>query len=211
MKIEILSRVPFVALKSPSLPRRDRPLDFYPRPPWVPSVGIRLSELSYSSKLEYFARTDIEKRKRSWPCLDECLAAHRMTNLLIINFILRIAHIIVNYINIYPVIYCCACRYIIKILFKSQVSSIWEKHSVANIRVRWLVKYLYENRLDTPTRTSISVAENNDNREAPSRALSLFLQAGVFTSKRYDAPSKKKNTTYAKAIINWRRPTRFSS
>jgi len=50
-----------------------------------------------------------------------------------------------------------------------------------------IVKYLYENRLDTPTR------KNNDNRGAPSRALSLFLQAGGFTSEQYDAPSKKKH------------------
>lgn len=55
-----------------------------------------------------------------------------------------------------------------------------------------LAKYLYENRLGTPTRTSIGVAKNND-REAPSRALSLFLRAGVFTSERYDAPREKEH------------------
>ncbi|KYN27370.1 hypothetical protein ALC57_03237 [Trachymyrmex cornetzi] len=44
----------------------------------------------------------------------------------------------------------------------------------------------------TPTRTFIGVAENND-REAPSRALSLFLRAGVFTSERYDAPREKEH------------------
>ncbi|EGI65167.1 hypothetical protein G5I_06345 [Acromyrmex echinatior] len=43
-----------------------------------------------------------------------------------------------------------------------------------------------------PTRTSIGVAKNND-REAPSRALSLFLQAGVFTSERYDAPREEEH------------------
>lgn len=41
--------------------------------------------------------------------------------------------------------------------------------------------------------TSIGVAENNDNREAPSRAASLFLRAGVFAGERYDAPREKEH------------------
>ncbi|TGZ48939.1 hypothetical protein DBV15_03419 [Temnothorax longispinosus] len=76
-------------------------------------------------------------------------------------------------------------------ILDTKKASMFDRDQIAP--QRWLARYLYGNRLDTPTRTSIGVAENNDNREAPSRALSLFSRAGVFTSEWYDAPREKEH------------------
>lgn len=155
MKIEILSAVSRPSCwRSPLFgPRRDRPSGSAP----VLSSSVRRNPIE---RTELFIEIGIlgengywERRKRrltlSLSRSDGCLAAHRMTELLITSFILRIAHAIARIIIILQFIKSCAVN-ALRTLFKSRVP-VWEKYPVAIERPqRWLARYLYGNRLGIP-------------------------------------------------------------